>query len=155
MTTFNISVSYTQVAVFLSSLEKPYNNWSERHVAQGFSWRPGSVSFRAFDDGDIEISVSIQSEYRESMAAERIIRVPFHVPPNAIIEIGSIFDTTQVEVPSGDYAVIFEHGRAVDEKKMWCNLILEPSQLEVREKIIRADPELTPEDDLLMFADPA
>lgn len=154
MTTFHFSVSYAQVAVFLSCLEQPFNNWTDRHVAQGFSWRPGSVSFRTFDDGDIEMTVLMESERRETEAAERIIRVPFHVPSGAMVEVGTILDTVQVEIPPGDYAITFEHGRSTDNK-MWCILTFDSTRREPRGKIIRADPELINEGDLLMSAEPA
>ena len=41
-----LDVSYGQVGVFWAILAKPFNDWSEAHVRQGFAWRPGSVSFK-------------------------------------------------------------------------------------------------------------
>lgn len=40
-----ISISYSQLCVFDPALTEPYNEWLPEHNAQGFSWRPGSVSF--------------------------------------------------------------------------------------------------------------
>lgn len=35
----SIYLSYSQFCVFLSSLDQPYNDWSDRSYAQGFAWR--------------------------------------------------------------------------------------------------------------------
>jgi hypothetical protein len=34
-----LSILYSQLAIFSADLAQPYNDWNERHVAQGFSWR--------------------------------------------------------------------------------------------------------------------
>ncbi len=154
MATFQIPVLYTQIAVFLSELEKPFSNWTDRHVAQGFSWRPGSVSFRTFDDGDVVVTVLATDVAPGSTTAERVILVPFHVPPGGTVEVGSIFDTVQVDIVPGDYALTFEHGHTADGK-MHCTLRFTPVDHEVRASIVRRDAELSPEGELLMVAEPA
>jgi len=59
----SIYLSYSQFCVFLSSLDQPYNDWSDRSYAQGFAWRLGSASFRALiDEGDHIISVFINEQ---------------------------------------------------------------------------------------------
>lgn len=51
---------YSKFCVFLSSLDQPYNDWSDRSYTQGFSWRAGSVSFRALvDEGDHKVNLFI------------------------------------------------------------------------------------------------
>ncbi|WNZ26896.1 hypothetical protein HJG54_28635 [Leptolyngbya sp. NK1-12] len=45
LASFQLRALYNQVAVFDPSLEYPYNDWLPQHAAQGFTWRPGSVSF--------------------------------------------------------------------------------------------------------------
>jgi Competence protein J (ComJ) len=154
MANFTIPVSYNHLAVFLSDIPRPYNNWTDRHVKQGFSWRPGSVSFRTLDDGDVSVSVSMQQEPRENMQAERIICVPFSVHQGAIVEMGSILATVPLEILSGDYALTFEHGRTMDGE-LWCALNFRPTSERVQARVIRADPGLAPEDVLLMSAEPA
>jgi Competence protein J (ComJ) len=53
-------ISHSQIAVFDPSLERPFNSWTDAHVAQGFSWRPGSVSFSTLCEWgryDVEVIV--------------------------------------------------------------------------------------------------
>jgi Competence protein J (ComJ) len=154
MATFFIDVSYMQIAVFFADLRNPFNKWTAQHIAQGFSWRPCSVSFRTFDDGKTGVTVLVNQRRSESSTAHRIIRVPFSVPHGATLEVGSISDSRQFEIPQGDYAVTFEHGRA-DGGSMWCTLWFEPMKEPVLASVVRADPELAPGEDLLMEAEPA
>jgi Competence protein J (ComJ) len=154
MASFAVEVSYRQVCVFLAGQPGPFNNWTEQHVAQGFAWRPGSVSFRTLDDGALAVSVTRTRRFDESSTATRVIRVPFEVPVGKRVEIGSIFDSQQIELPAGDYALIFEHGHDSDGK-MWCNLIFETVVQAVQASVLRADKELRPSEQLLMEAEPA
>jgi hypothetical protein len=154
MASFAIDVSYSQVCVFLAGQPNPFNNWTEQHVAQGFAWRPGSVSFRTLDDGALAVSVTRTRRFDESSTATRVIRVPFEVPVGKRVEIGSMFDSQQIELPTGDYALIFEHGYD-SEGKMWCNLLFEPVVQAVQASVLRADKELRLSEQLLMEAEPA
>lgn len=86
---FSLLISYSQVAVFDSALEHPFNLWTERHVQQGFSWRPGSVSFATLEEAgqhDIEIDV-VPDDVALSPEAIRIIQTPFEVPQSGSIEL--------------------------------------------------------------------
>ena len=47
---FQVFVSYSQLSVFDPTLSEPVNNWTSGHVAQGFAWRPGSVSFKSLSE---------------------------------------------------------------------------------------------------------
>ncbi|MBN9391540.1 MAG: hypothetical protein J0I20_26140 [Chloroflexi bacterium] len=47
---FDFYISYSQLIIFDNELEAPFNDWRPEHVAQGFSWREGSVSFRTLED---------------------------------------------------------------------------------------------------------
>lgn len=154
MASFSIDASYSQVCVFLADQHNPFNNWTEQHVAQGFAWRPGSVSFRTFDDGSVTVSVTRKGRFDESSRATRVIRVPFSVPTDSTVEVGSIFDSQQIELPAGDYSLTFEHGRDADGG-MWCNLLFEPVAHAVQASVLRADKELRPGEQLLMNAEPA
>lgn len=152
----HVVVSYTQFSVFDPKLPNPFNDWSDEHVAQGFSWRPGSVSFGTLEsDGDLFVRVIMSKPFDEnSSMAERIIAVPFRVPDHDRVELGSIGGGVEVCIPSGDYELIYEHGR--DESGgMWVNLYLFSVSVPVRPKVIRADLELSPPAVFLMKADPA
>ena len=111
MTTSSIalSVSYNQVAVFASNLETPFNDWQDQHVAQGFSWRENSVSFRTLNEfGSCSIEIGLSECHPRSDDVIRAIRVPFSVPADGKIEIGSIGDSVPLSIAPGAYALLFQ-----------------------------------------------
>ncbi|ALV28013.1 competence protein ComJ [Pannonibacter phragmitetus] len=94
-------VSYRQLSVFASSLSQPFNDWTDQHVAQGFAWRPGSVSFRTMSEVgthivDVEVVDRLNAVHPDTL---RAIEVPFEVPPDGEIEIGSISETVPLTLP--------------------------------------------------------
>lgn len=104
-----ISASYNQIAVFASGLENPFNDWQEQHVAQGFSWRENSVSFRTLNEfGLCSIEICISEWHPCSDDAIRAIRVPFSVPADGKIDIGSIGDSVHFSIAPGAYALLFQ-----------------------------------------------
>lgn len=103
-----VTLSYAQLCVFNPSLEAPYNDWAEAHVAQGFSWRPGSVSFATDSDFTSIVIEGTQAEDPPDLCdVDGAIRVPFFVPPSGAVEIGSIMSGDEVAVPPGSYALYF------------------------------------------------
>jgi len=148
-----ISVSYSQLAVFDHSLERPFNEWTDRHVAQGFSWRPGIVAFRTIEEGGKHL-VTIRLEAQESdpaLDAIRVIDVPFEVPPSGAIEIGSISDSVSLELPSDIYQLRFECYERANNAIPRVSLLFYSSS-EPRFDVVRADSELNPGTDLLLTA---
>jgi hypothetical protein len=107
---FPIVVSYAQVTVFDHSLEHPFNHWTDKHLAQGFSWRPGSAAFRTVvESGQHLVTVTVNvAEDEQPPSAVRILDVPFEVPADGAIEIGSVSDSSLLEIPSGTYRLRFE-----------------------------------------------
>ncbi|WP_395609734.1 competence protein ComJ [Pseudomonas sp. B22129] len=105
----SIYLSYSQLCVFLSSLDEPYNDWSDQSFRQGFSWRIGSVSFRALvDEGDHKMNLFVNEEVSELSAdVVRAFKVPFAVKEKNI-EIGSVSDVIPLEIPDGDYTLQVE-----------------------------------------------
>jgi hypothetical protein len=151
-----ISVSYSQLAVFDHSLERPFNAWTDRHVAQGFSWRPGSVAFGTIEDGGPHL-VTVRLDARESdpaLDAIRVIDVPFEVPPSGAIEIGSISDSVLLELPSDIYQLRFECYERANSPTARLRLLFCRNS-NPRFDIVRADSELNPGTDLLLIASPA
>ena len=150
---FVLEVAYSQVAVFWADLPEPFNDWSDAHVEQGFSWRQGSVSFKTLDAaGKIRISVTTQHLDLGDSSANRIICVPFNVRRGGKIEIATIAQSQRLEVPAGDYSLTFEHG--TDSRGMWCALRFVQTTDEVIPEIVRADSDLSPTIPLLMEASP-
>jgi competence protein J (ComJ) len=153
-TSTRLSVSYGQVAVFDGALEDPFHDWTEAHFQQGFSWRPGSVSFRALDEGgQYTLEIVVSETVAVSPEAIRIIETPFEVPASGAIEIASIWDGVPLSLPPGMYSLRYE-----------CFPISKDSEDKVRFvftrtntpsfKILRADAAITPGEHLLTSALP-
>jgi hypothetical protein len=142
--------------VFDASLTQPFNDWSDAHVRQGFSWRPGSVSFRTLEsDGPIAVQI-FQSRQLDlgTSRAQRIISVPFTVPAAGDIEVASISSAASLLLPASEYELTLEHGTS-EESGMWANLYFERSLRAVAARIVRADAALEPPHTIVMTAVPA
>jgi len=104
----DVAVTYGQLCVFDPALDHPYNDWSEAHVGQGFSWRPGSVSFAVGDGAaSVVVEVSHVSTPPDVAASASAIRVPFQVPASNQVEIGSVMSGAEVSVGAGSYALFY------------------------------------------------
>ncbi len=155
MATFALEVSYAQLAVFDSRLANPFNDWSDSQVDQGFSWRPGSVSFATLEaSGQISVIVTRSSTDRLAEASERAIVVPFSVPAHGEVEVATITGSVPIQLPAGEYELTFEHGRSASGL-MWATLAFRAVELPVKPRILRADPSLSPPAELVMTAQPA
>ena len=145
---------YSFIVVSLPTLEHPYNNWNSTHGAQGFSWRPGSVSFGTFDaDDDALISVELQNSYISPTAAIRIIKVPFQVEEDGITLIDPLTQEWRVPIPEGNYALFFAIEPFEASWKYSLTFVSEKALSEA--EIILADEWLSPPEELLMHAEPA
>lgn len=156
MTSFSLSFSHSQIAVFDPDLADPFNDWTDAHVSQGFAWRPGSVSFSTLEDGgQISIEVVDSSWLVEaSSPAARIILVPFLVPQHRAVEIGSIIHGVRIELTAGHFELAFEHGRR-DKLGLWAKFYFRPASPPIEPRIIRADSLLKVPGTLEMTARPA
>ena len=104
-TTVTVDVSYGQISVFVSTLRQPFDDWTDRHFAQGFAWRPRSVSFRALVEAEphsVEIEIADHAGPL-SVDAVRVTEVPFEVPANGVIEVASISDSVLLSLPAGRF----------------------------------------------------
>ncbi len=122
-----IYLSYTQICIFLSSLSKPFNDWSDRNFTQGFSWRDGSASFS-------------------------VLAVPFETS-DGNIEIASISDSTPLEIAPGKYSLQVEFLQFDDGDTPEVNIRLNKGDADF--VILKADGELTLNEDLDLKAVPA
>ena len=151
---YQLFLEYSFVAVSLPRIVHETNNWNSTHGAQGFSWRPGSVSFGTFDaDDDALISIELQDSYISSAAATRIIKVPFQVENDGIILIDPLTQEWHVPIPAGNYALFF----AIEpfEASWKYSLIFVAEEVLPEAEIILADELLSPPDELLMHTEPA
>jgi hypothetical protein len=155
-TTIRFEVSYSQLAVFASALSQPFNHWTDQHVAQGFAWRPGSVSFGTLSEAgphvvDIEVVDRLGAVHPDAM---RAIEVPFDVPDDGAIEIGSISETVPVTLPSGSFLLRCEFLRSTGDDAQRVRLTFAKKDAP-RFSVVRADPDLTVHGELLTTAEPA
>lgn len=156
MSTFTLEVSYAQLAVFDHRLADPFNDWSDAHLDQGFSWRPGSVSFATLESNGA-IAVTVVRSAMPSLTdepVERVIMVPFTVPTHGEVEIATISGSWPVKLAEGEYALTFRHGRS-SRGAMWATLTFEPVEAPVKAEILCADAAMSPPTDLVMTAHPA
>ncbi|HEY9405475.1 MAG TPA: competence protein ComJ [Pyrinomonadaceae bacterium] len=154
MLSFDLEVSYSQICVFHTNLQSPFNDWTDEHVKQGFSWRPGSVCFRMLEEfGSAKVLVELKEQVNLRSDTIRAFQLPFVVPQDGLIEVASVADSKQLKLNPGSYSLAFETGLDEDGG-MWCFLsfLMSPS---VEARILRADAELNPRPHLLMTAEPA
>ena len=156
MNKFRLFVSHAQLAVFRSDLQNPFNDWIDQHVAQGFAWRPGSVSFRSLvESGMHSVSVEIVDRLCSLDAAVvRAIDVPFDVPESGCIEVSSISDSIPLALAPGSYLLRCEfHAPGLDGNEH-VRLVFSKGD-PVGFSITRADPDLDAGKELLTTAEQA
>lgn len=154
-TTLMIDVDYGQLVVFLGALTQPFNDWTDRHVDQGFAWRPGSVSFRTIEPTGLHrVEVSCVGKLADpDSEAVRVIDVPFEVPQDGVVEIGSVASTVPTTLPSGQFVLRCEFFQS-DEAGAFAKLIFAKDSTP-RFAVVRADAALAVHSDLLTTAQPA
>ncbi|MGZ3275719.1 MAG: competence protein ComJ [Caulobacteraceae bacterium] len=147
-----LSLSHNQLCVFDPSLDAPFNDWTDAHFAQGFSWRPGSVSFAVDDDhASAIVDVTCSESPPDLAGAESAIRVPFHVAESGQVEVGSILGGAEASLPPGSYAL---HFLAPQKPDMPFKLVFVPSS-EVEPLVLRGGSRAQVQDRYLMIATPA
>lgn len=149
-----IYLSYSQICIFLSSLSQPFNNWSDRNVTQGFSWRDGSASFRALtDEGEHKINLFINEPIPDiTDDVVRAFKMPFETP-DGNIEIASISDSTPLEIAPGKYSLQVEFLQFDDGGAPEVNIRLNKGDADF--VILKADEKLILNEELDLKAEPA
>ena len=149
---FELEVLYSQIAVFHAGLESPFNDWTQMHVDQGFSWRPESVSFRTLNEsGKARIYVMKPNHWALRSDSVRAIQVPFTVPESNLVEIASIIESKIVEIASGSYELLFETGLE-EIGRMWCQFSFVRNKNPTA-RILKADEQLKVPEHLLLGAE--
>ncbi|WP_445371966.1 competence protein ComJ [Methylomonas sp. HW2-6] len=148
-------LSYAQVCIFSSLLDQPFNDWSERNVSQGFSWRPGSSSFRTLvEDGDHQINVFIDEPIPPRLQANciRAFKVPFETV-DGNIEISGISESTPLEISPGQYVLQVEFLQYENNCVPEINIRFNKGDTDF--SILKADEEIDSGSDLDLMAIPA
>ncbi len=155
VTSTQLFVTHGQVAVFDSALEQPFNDWDDAHFKQGFSWRPGSVSFLTLDEGGkFTVEIAIAKSIGISPEAIRVIETPFEVPASGSIEIASISGSVPLTVPPGMYSLRYECFPISDNSEGKVRFVFTRTD-SPSFKILRADAAITAGEHLLTSASPA
>lgn len=151
-TSFNLEISYSQIAIFLNGLKNPFNDWTDIHVEQGFSWRKESVCFGTLSGyGQCKVNVRIENEIIYSNKAIRVIIVPFKVGKRGI-EVASITESIEIDIHEGNYELVFcALPKASKEGNDIYEIIFIKNE-NPKERIILADDDLMPPNKLLMKA---
>ncbi|MEQ8853633.1 MULTISPECIES: competence protein ComJ [Gimesia] len=152
MEKFIVDVSYSQIAVFNSGLENPFNDWADQHVLQGFSWREESVSFKTLIEAGPMVVEVRKSESMPTPNGLRVITVPFKCPHGNKVEISSIADGQVVSIEGGNYQLIFETD--ISDDQCWSRFTFIPNGSKLPEILI-ADTEIDPTTELIMHAEEA
>lgn len=151
-----LKLEYGQICVFLSALERPFNDWTQGHFDQGFAWREGSVCFRAMEQmGECSIEVKVAAKTIDTHEyAVRVIEVPFTVPANEIVEISSILESATIKIPANTYTLRCEMLDPSKVDGLSVRLFFTPAR-NTEFRVCRADPDLIIQGALLTSAEPA
>jgi hypothetical protein len=154
---YDFFIFYSQLIVSDEAIAPVPNDWTERHVAQGFTWGPGTVSFGTLGDvGDLRVEVRVAGDPEALPHAARAIVVPFSVSQPGQVTLSDCVNEETVGVPLGEYALLCEMGYSSvrrGQEAEWCRLPFAPGR-DAQPEILRADAALSPQYPLLMEADP-
>jgi Competence protein J (ComJ) len=149
---FKSDTLYSQIAVFLFGLENPFNDWSDTHFNQGFSWREGSVSFGTLSENEqCNITVRITDNLEVNSNVIRAITVPFYINFKGI-EVGNVMETKAIDIEEGMYELLFTIQVENSVEHYIFNFIRNNNP---KANIIIADEKLKTSTTLLMEAEPA
>lgn len=104
---FDLTVLYNQISV-CSTSQIAFPLWSDDHVAQGFAWRHGHVSFGIPDhDGNCMVQVEMTNGLpQDREKAERIILVPMQVDTDGAT-LATVMDVYSLQIDAGIYQLYF------------------------------------------------
>jgi hypothetical protein len=162
ISSFTVDVAQKILAILVSG--QRLNDWSPKAYAQGFSWRPQSVSFLTFDDGNVLTEVHLEQKISLKKNAIRAIVVPFQVSNKGAVEVFGIFQRKgeTVAIRKGKYALVFQLGYTgnlthpapdINVKEMWCRLGFILSD-DASARILKQDDDLNPPNELVMDGKP-
>jgi hypothetical protein len=151
---FSLELAWSQISLFDANLVDPFNDWNERHLRQGFTWRPGSVSFKTPERfGEIDVEMDLVGSLKVEPDARRAMIVPFTTWAG-VIEISTISQAEVIDIPPGRYALLYQTG--IRNGRQWVSFgLLESPFMPVEPVILRSDEEMDLHAPLLMEAEPA
>jgi hypothetical protein len=155
---------HATIAVYHVDLDMPLNEWCRTAAAQGFAWRPGSVSFALIEDYDAVLLEVYKDEPEPQLPLPaRAIVVPFDVNEGCAVAIDDFQgELGRVSLMPGRFALLFEtgefprmpgHRRFIDPDG-WGRLTFNREAI-TEARIVVADNHLHPAYPLRMDARPA
>jgi Competence protein J (ComJ) len=153
-TSARLFVTYGHMIVFDSALEHPFNDWTDAHFKQGFSWRPGSVSFLTLEEGgQYAVEIAVAEVIDISPEAIRVIETPFEVPTSGSIEIASISESFLLTLAPGMYSLRYECFPTSNDSEDKVRFVFTRTDMPAF-KILRAGAAITAGQHLLTSASP-
>lgn len=105
---FFLTVLYSQITVATPGAGVRGLLWTDEHVAQGFAWSPGFVSFGVPDhDGQVKVVVRRSYGFQATVQTLWAVQTPFDAGAS-FVEVGTIGSERSVSVPAGRYNLVFE-----------------------------------------------
>lgn len=149
-----MTISFRQFAVFDATITSPFNRWTPEHFAQGFCYRPGTVSFMTLSEDGL-IRVTITDELFQEQPAIRIYTMPLEVSGLGGLEVATITDSLRVNIPNGRYKLNVYLGQdKIGED--WCFVNINKSVAwPIMPEMLKKDKDITKDSDFLMDAEPA
>ena len=147
---FELEISYCQFAFFGSGVRLPFNDWTPKHIVQGFSWQEHSACFKTIEDNSIHsFRVWLSKKVPNPNAnCARALLVPSPAISQLLVEVASIGDGYEFTIPSkpkGMLVEIFPNEKANRPHIEIC-LVEEMTR---RFEVLKSDQELSPEHPLL------
>jgi hypothetical protein len=161
---FDLDLALRHMNLFIEDRDDLGDVFVDEELRQGFAWRPTSLTFFVFEE--CEITSHVEAEFclddreRPSTRAERVIKVPFTLPPSDRLIVMDVRDSGSeyLDLPPGDYCVTVELGHSgngaapsvavPDCCELWARFTFVPGTCEA--EIVRADPELKPPPKLII-----
>jgi hypothetical protein len=114
------------------------------------------VAFRAIEEGGRHlVTVWVDADEREPAPdAIRVIDVPFEVPSDGTVEIGSISDGVPLQLPPGTYQLRYECFERANSPSPRLHFLFYRDN-NPHFNLVRADSDLHPGKELLLTASPA
>jgi hypothetical protein len=153
---FILEISYSQFAVFNPQVKNPFNEWTDDHVKQGFSWRDDSACFRTLtESGESSFQISYHAVLPDLYpSAIRAILVPVPKLHDKKLEIASLGDNKIITMPFmiNGLLIQFSPPSSNEPASVMVGLL---SGFPVDFAILRADSEIKKTTSLLKRARPA
>lgn len=99
----SLDLCYRQFYIFRKGLKNPFNEWNEKHVEQGFSFRPESIGIMTISESGI-LHIDVLQDAVICDNAKRILEFKFTVPNN-YVEIATVTASCFYKIKCGDYKV--------------------------------------------------